>query len=88
MDIKERPCYLALTKARWLTLFDGKQKHLRTMFQLFRRLGRFQWLGLKFNRFPYTSDGWSVYLDITLFSLTLSIGIHRGAYDESVNTGR
>ena len=84
--MKDKIKYLVLTKARWLTLFDGKRKYLFIMFQLFRRLGGFQWLGLKINRFPYTSDGWSVCLDITLFSMMLSVGIHRGTYNESVNT--
>ena len=87
METKERPRYLVLTKARWLNLFNGKRKFLNIMLQLFRRLDRFQWLGLEVHRYPYTSDGWSVYLGFTLFSMMLSVGIHRGTYDESVNTG-
>ena len=86
--MKDESKYLVLTKAHWLTLFDGKRKFLCAMFQLFRHLGKFQWLGLKLNRFPYTSDGWSVYLDITLFSMMLSVGIHRGTYDGSAGNGK
>lgn len=86
--MKDESKYLVLTKAHWFNLFNGKQKFLNIMLQAFRRLGRFQWLGLKFNRFPYTSDGWSVYLDITLFSMMLSVGIHRGTYDESCGNGK
>lgn len=87
MDTKEIPRYLVLTKAHWLNLFKGKRKFLCIMLQLLRRLDRFLWLGLEFNRYPYTSNGWSVYLNFILFSVMLSVGVHRGAYDESAGNG-
>ena len=86
METSNRPEYLALTKERRLTLFDGKRKYLFLSFRLFRRLDKFQWLGLEFNRYPH-GDNCVSYLDLTLFSRQLVIGIHHGAYDESVNTG-
>ena len=84
MDTEERPCYLALTKERRLTLFDGKRKYLYISFRLFRRLDRFQWVGLEFNRYRF-GDHCDSYLDLSLFSRQLVIGIHCGTYDESVN---
>ena len=86
MDTDNRPEYLALTKEQRLTLFDGKRKYLFLSFRLFRRLDKFQWLGLEFNRYPH-GDNCDSYLDLTLFSILFEIGIHRGAYNESVNTG-
>ena len=82
--MKDEIKYLALTKERRLMLFDGKRKYLFLSFRLFRCLGRFQWLGVEFNRYPY-GDNCDSYLDLTLFSRQLVIGIHHGTYDESVS---
>ena len=81
-DIK----YLPLMNERRLTLFDGKRKYLYLTFCLFRCLGKFQWLGLGFNRYPHGGN-YDSYLGLTLFSRHLTVGIHRGTYDQSVDTG-
>ena len=83
--MKDEIKYLALTKERRLMLFDGKRKYLYLSFRLFRRLSKFQWLGIEFNRYPLGDDCDS-YLDLTLFNHQLVIGIHHGTYNESVNT--
>lgn len=78
--------YLALTKEWRLTLFDGKRKYFYLSFKLLQRIGRFQWFGLEFNCYPHGGNCDS-YLNLTLFSRRLVVGIHRGAYDASVKTG-
>lgn len=84
--MEKRPEYLPLTKDWRLPLFAGKGKYLYLSFQLLRRLDRFQWLGLEFNRYPHGGHCDS-YLNLTLFSCRLAVGIHSGMYDQSVDTG-
>ena len=86
MGTEEKPCYLPLMKERRLVLFSGKRKYFHLSFRLLRRLDRFQWIGLEFDCYPHGGHCDS-YLNLTLFSRRLVIGIHRGTYDSSVLTG-
>ena len=53
-------------------------------FSAFWRIDMFVLLGVRAVKYPYSYGGWSRYLEITLFNLMLSFGLHWGKLDESV----